>query len=64
MTNTNVCDKCLTLIDSEDMIWLTSEEFTPLEGEVLKPGVFDKNNCLDSVCRDCYKTLLVKSGDK
>lgn len=51
---TNTCDLCKEKVYSLDLIWLTTEDFTPLEGEVLT----EKANGLDAVCNNCYGDVI------
>ena len=52
----NDCDKCGTKINTLDLIWLTSEDFEPLKGEVLNANLIKGFNAL---CIDCYKEVLL-----
>lgn len=55
--NSNTCDKCGVRQDSEDLIWLTADDFTPLEGEIVPPELFKK---YDALCEDCYQNEIIK----
>lgn len=52
---TNTCDKCKIVENSEDLIWLTAEDFEPKRGKILKPEA----NKYDAVCESCYQSLLM-----
>lgn len=49
-TDLNACDSCFSLLDSEDLIWLTVEDFQPKAGEVPPIG-------FDALCVPCYYEL-------
>lgn len=50
-----ICDKCGGDFDTLSLIWLTSEDFEPKEGEILSKEA----EKYDAVCESCYKTLLI-----
>jgi hypothetical protein len=52
----NTCDKCGREERSEELVWLSAEDFTPREGELLSRE-FVK---YDAVCEACYQSLLIK----
>ena len=56
MKDTNTCDKCGVILQSNELIWITSEDFTPKDGETIPSSAFDK---YDAVCDDCYDDLLI-----
>lgn len=51
----NTCDKCSIYDWSENFVWITADDFTPKEGEVLKPETYQK---YDALCESCYKEEL------
>lgn len=51
----NKCDKCHLLMKSEELIWITSEDFVPKEGEILSI-LADR---YDALCPSCYNSLLI-----
>jgi len=60
--NLNKCDKCGVVMDSEDLIWITAEDFTPYEVEIVPKELY-KN--YDALCEDCYlKCIKFKKGIK
>jgi len=57
MRDENTCDKCNRVEYSEDLVWISAEDFTPLEGEVLAQETYDKYQAL---CDQCYMSELVE----
>jgi hypothetical protein len=53
--NVNSCDKCGVIQSSDDLIWLTAEDFTPKEGEIIPNYIFE--SC-DALCEDCYLKVV------
>lgn len=53
----NTCDKCNMLFDSEELVWITAEDFTPKEGEEVPKEAFQM---YDALCEDCYLSILTK----
>ena len=51
----NTCDKCGIEINTNDLIWLTSEDFEPKIHEVVPDWVFDR---YDALCEKCYFELI------
>lgn len=51
----NTCDICKEQVHELDLIWLTAEDFTPLEGERVIP---EKAEGLDAVCNNCYGDII------
>jgi hypothetical protein len=54
-TEQNTCDKCGQLFDSEELVWITADDFTPKEGEVVPARAF---KMYDALCEDCYESIL------
>jgi hypothetical protein len=54
----NICDKCNLLLRSEDLIWITSEDFEPKEGEIISEDMY-KN--YDALCLWCYEEEVQKN---
>lgn len=52
----NVCDKCGREDNSNDLIWIDSEDFTPKVGKVLKRSAILE--CYSALCEPCYKSEL------
>ena len=52
----NLCDKCNTVHYSEDLVWITTEDFTPREGEVVPQELYEK---YDALCEECYKEEIL-----
>jgi len=52
----NTCDKCEVIMQSERLMWITSEDFTPHKGEVLKESA--RENDYQALCDMCYHTEL------
>lgn len=51
----NCCDKCKVIEPSEELVWITSEDFEPKEGEVVPESAFTK---YDALCEACYQAVL------
>lgn len=51
----NTCDKCGIEEVSEELVWITADDFTPKKGEVVKPSAYKK---YDALCERCYMTEL------
>ena len=56
----NTCDNCNELFNTSDLIWITSEDFTPRRGEKLPKEAFKR---YDALCNECYLNLLVKNQE-
>lgn len=56
--NQNTCDKCQGLFDSEELVWITADDFTPKRGEKVPKSAF---KMYDALCEPCYFSILVKS---
>jgi len=54
--NLNLCDKCGRVDDTDNLIWIDSEDFEPAEGEKLKRSTYNKYSAL---CDPCYQDCLV-----
>lgn len=52
-TNKNICDQCSRIENSDDLIWITTEDFNPKEK--LTSDIYDH----DAVCGDCYNDFIV-----
>lgn len=52
----NTCDKCGNIELSEQLVWITAEDFTPFEGEKLAPETYKK---YDALCENCYAEELL-----
>jgi len=53
--NQNTCDKCQGLFDTEELVWITSEDFTPKEGEKLPASAY---KIYDALCERCYLSII------
>lgn len=51
----NTCDKCGTEVVSEDLIWITTDDFKPLASERL---ISEKIKDIDAICEPCYETVI------
>lgn len=47
----NTCDKCGREMDTHDLVWITTEDFTPRKGEVLPEYAY---SIYDALCEPCY----------
>ena len=54
-TEFRYCDKCNNLEHTNDLIWLTTDDFTPKENEIVPDEVYEK---YDALCEDCYNELI------
>lgn len=54
--NLNTCDKCKCKEVTTDLIWITSEDFEPFEGENLNDETYTK---FDALCESCYESELI-----
>jgi hypothetical protein len=50
----NFCDKCRQKENTEHLIWITSEDFEPFEGEVLT----EEAKGYDALCEYCYSQVI------
>ena len=55
MDEYNTCDKCHEKVHELDLIWLTSEDFQPLDDEELLPIASN----YDAVCHNCYGDIII-----
>jgi len=63
MDKTNTCDKCKQSFDSEDLVWISSEDFEPKGNEEVPYSVLKK---YDTLCESCYleEIIIQKEGSK
>jgi len=54
MKMNNTCDICNDEQLSEGLIWVTSEDFEPKEGEQVRWQFIEHGN-VDAVCERCYQ---------
>lgn len=47
------CDICNVEDISENLIWVTSEDFQPRDGEIVRWQFIELGN-VDAVCEQCY----------
>lgn len=55
----NICDKCKDIRYTENLIWITSEDFEPFVGEIVDWELVHKKG-YDALCDDCYESILIK----
>lgn len=56
----NTCDKCKERVHTLDLIWITADDFKPLEGERIIP---EKARGIDAICNNCYGDIIeLKEG--
>jgi hypothetical protein len=53
----NECDKCLLIDHSEELIWITSDDFEPRRNEHVPEKAYET---YDALCEDCYLSILVE----
>jgi len=58
--DTNTCDRCGIEVESERLIWITAEDFTPLTGEVVPEEIMAKH---DALCESCYLAVLLSDEE-
>jgi hypothetical protein len=51
----NTCDRCGSVESTYDLIWITSEDFTPKKGEIVPKWAFKK---YDALCPTCYMEII------
>jgi len=51
----NTCDKCHCIYYSDNLIWITAEDFEPFVGEQLSDDTYNK---YDALCDKCYESEL------
>jgi hypothetical protein len=56
MKDTNTCDKCGAIMPSQELNWITSDDFEYKDGEQLPDDVFKK---YDALCEPCYQECLL-----
>jgi hypothetical protein len=54
------CDCCKDKMLSENLIWITSDDFQPKEGEELLPCIF---RLFDALCPSCYNNYVAISEE-
>jgi len=61
LVETNTCDKCGGVKNTNDLVWITSEDFEPRENEIVPEELYSK---YDALCEHCYlqeiKTKVVE----
>jgi hypothetical protein len=55
----NTCDVCGDVHDSEALIWIDAEDFTPRPGEEIDPA---KSDGVTAACESCYPGLLAAAN--
>ena len=53
----NTCDKCNKIDSTYDLVWITSPDFEPKEGEIVPQELYKK---YDALCEDCYQESIKK----
>lgn len=48
---TNSCDKCGFVMDTNELVWITSDDFTPKENEIVPKDLYKR---FDALCEECY----------
>ena len=51
----NTCDKCQGLFDTEELVWITADDFTPKEEEKVPASAF---KMYDALCEPCYLEII------
>ena len=55
--DTNTCDMCGNVFDTDALVWITSEDFTPKQGENVPKYAY---KLYDALCENCYLSILEK----
>ena len=56
----NTCDKCGVIMPTEDLVWITADDFTPYENEMVPVKLY---KMYDALCEDCYlEEIKIKVG--
>lgn len=50
----NNCDKCNIEMSTYELVWITSDDFQPLKGEIPTEKTYE----YDALCESCYKSTL------
>jgi len=56
---TNSCDKCKEVMNTNELVWLTAEDFEPKPNEIVPKELYKKYDCL---CEECYLKLIKQGG--
>lgn len=51
----NTCDKCKAKQQSSELVWITAEDFTPHNGEIVPEAAYQK---YDALCEACYLNVI------
>jgi hypothetical protein len=54
----NQCDRCGAIHRSAGLIWVSSEDFVPREGEIVPDEVYK----YDALCDSCYLDVIEIKG--
>ena len=57
MIDLNTCDKCEVKMDTNDLVWIDSEDFKPLPTDKFHLGKYKRaiKKEYSALCEDCYK---------
>ncbi len=55
--DTNVCDKCKIELNTNNLVWITGEGFTPRKNEIVPIALYKR---YDALCEKCYSKLIGK----
>lgn len=53
----NTCDKCGGTRFSENLVWITADDFEPFVGEIVPEEAYKQ---YDALCDSCYESILIK----
>jgi hypothetical protein len=51
----STCDECGIEKDTDDLVWITAEDFEPKGNELIPEGLYNK---YDALCEECYLKLI------
>lgn len=55
MSDYNTCDKCKESVHTLDLIWITADDFRPLDDERIVPELAKG---IDAICNNCYGDII------
>ncbi len=51
----NTCDKCHCTYYTENLVWITADDFQPFVGEIVPEEAYKK---YDALCQRCYEEVI------
>ena len=56
----NTCDRCNVIDNTEELVWITAEDFEPKEGEEVPVMAYRQ---YDALCETCYREVIMANPD-